>query len=265
MFTQGEFLGFDPGLGESSIRVRLDGEEIRVKAKFLISADGVNSRIRRDAGLKPIQKVPLLQAEIDLPGDWNEGTTKVWFNVDDTPYFYWLIPDKNRKAVVGLIAESGKDIKRLLDGFLTRLEFKALSYQSGAAALHAPGVEVESKIGGMQVYFTGDAGGQVKVTTVGGTVTGLFGGKAAAEAILTGESYRKRLRSVQRELDLHYFIRNLLEKMSAADYQKLIRSITPPVQNLLSSHDRDGMRSHFWKLPILQPGFIPLGIKLLLK
>jgi flavin-dependent dehydrogenase len=100
---------------------------------------------------------------------------------------------------------------------------------------------------------------------VGGTVTGLFGGKAAAEAILTGSSYREKLRRTQWELDLHYFIRTLLDKMTTADYKNLIGSLTLPVLKLLKNHDRDNMRAHFWKLPILQPRFIPLGFKLLLK
>jgi hypothetical protein len=34
---------------------------------------------------------------------------------------------------------------------------------------------------------------------------------------------------------------------------------------MLSTVDRDQMRSHFWKLVVYQPGYIPLGIKLLSK
>ncbi|NQS92468.1 MAG: hypothetical protein HQ574_08675 [Chloroflexi bacterium] len=115
------------------------------------------------------------------------------------------------------------------------------------------------------MYLVGDAAGQVKVTTVGGTVTGLYGGKAAAEAILKGSTFRKAYQNGQGELDLHLFIRNLLKKMSAEDYQRLIRDISPAVQSLLSRYDRDAMRRHFWKLPFLQLDFIPLGLKLLLR
>ena len=263
--TESEFLGFGNDQENPGIKIHTKDAELEVRSKILISADGVNSRVRSEIFPDGLSTVPLLQAEIDLPRDWDENTTRIWFDVDSTPYFYWVIPDKDQKAVVGLIAEKGVDINRLLDDFLSGQNLQANNYQSGVAALHSPGTEVETKIGDIQVFFVGDVAGQVKVTTVGGTVTGLFGGKAAAEAILTGGSYHERLKLVQRELDLHYFIRNLLEKMSADDYKKLIRSITPPVQKLLSSHDRDGMRAHFWKLPILQPGFIPLGLKLLLK
>lgn len=260
-----EFLGFENNNRKPGLKILVEGKERIVRSKFLISADGVNSSVRNEIYPNELQTVPLLQAEIDLPPAWNENTTRVWFDVASTPYFYWVIPDKHQKAVVGLIADKGANIKGLLDEFLLGHDLQAKSYQTGVAALHSPKIRIQGEIGDIQVFFAGDAAGQVKVSTVGGTVTGLFGGKAAAEAILTGSSYQKQLKNVQRELNLHYFIRNLLQKMSADDYQTLIRSITPQVQNLLSSHDRDGMRAHFWKLPLIQPGFIPLGIKLLLK
>ena len=68
---------------------------------------------------------------------------------------------------------------------------------------------------------------------------------------------------VKKELDLHLLIRRLLDQMAPGDYTSLIELLTPPVMNFLSRHDRDSMRSHFWKLTIIQPGFIPLGLKLL--
>ena len=264
IFIESEFLGFDINQGDSKLKIRHKDQEIWVRTPVLISADGVNSGVRSWIFSNKVPFAPLLQAEIDLPADWDESVTKVWFNVDATPYFYWLIPDQNRKAVVGLITKERDPIRQHLDDFLLKRKLKANSYQTGVAALHTPKIEVEACIGGIQVFFVGDAAGQVKVTTVGGTVTGLVGGRAAAEAILSGASYREKLKSVDRELDLHYFIRSLLDKMSAADYQNLIQFITPPVQKLLRSHDRDSMRAHFWKLPILQPRFIPLGLKLLL-
>ena len=231
IFMECEFLGFNSDKENPGVRIRLKGDEILVSTKNLISADGVNSQVRRSIFQNEIPAVPLLQAEVDLPLDWDENITKVWFNVDHTPYFYWVIPDKNRKAVAGLIAVNGVNIRRLLDDFLMDQDLQAISYQSGLAALHSPESEIESLVEDVQVFFVGDAAGQVKVSTVGGTVTGLFGGKAAAEAILTGSSYREKLRRTQWELDLHYFIRTLLDKMSGADYQNLVRSLTPPVLN----------------------------------
>ena len=265
IFTDSHFLGLDSNQPSPYLRIKISGEEKKFQAGFLIGADGINSQVREHILEQKLQAVPLLQAEIDLPNDWDDGVTKVWFDAENTSYFYWLIPDKNRKAVVGLISDPGQDISSKLEDFMEKYNFKPLNFQSGQASLHSQSLEVETKIGDLQVLFVGDAAGQVKITTVGGTVTGLMGGKAAAAAIYKRSSYRKELSDVMRELDLHLFIRKLLGNMANDDYQKLIRYISPPVQNLLSAHDRDEMRSHFWKLPFLQPGFIPLGLKLLLK
>ena len=65
-----------------------------------------NSRVRDLAKMDTVPSVPLLQAEIELPGEWDRDVTKVWFDVNDSPYFYWLIPDKDNKAVVGLISDA---------------------------------------------------------------------------------------------------------------------------------------------------------------
>lgn len=265
IFTDSRFSGLDASLPTPNLRLNINGEEQIIRSDLLIGADGIASEVRKNILGQKIPTVPLLQAEIDLPSAWDDGATKVWFDAEDTSFFYWLIPDKNRKGVLGLISDPGKDISRQLKDFMEKHEFEPSNFQAGQAALHSKSIQNETRIGNMKVFFVGDAAGQVKVTTVGGTVTGLMGAKAAAEAIINGSSYRIRLGGVKRELDLHLFIRRLLDQMSTDDYQKLIDYISPSVQNLLSFHDRDRMSAHFWKLPFIQPGFIPLGLKLLLK
>ena len=56
----------------------------------------------------------------------------------------------------------------------------------------------------------------VKVTTVGGLVTGLWGARAAAESILKNTSYAKALRRLNRELWLHELIRRVLNRFRPA-------------------------------------------------
>ena len=136
IFMESEFLGFTSDKEHPGLRIRLQGDEILINTKYLISADGVKSQVRRSIFQDEIPTAPLLQAEVDLPLNWDDKVTKVWFNVDNTPYFYWVIPDKNRKAVVGLIAVNGVNIRQLLDDFLMDQDLKAKSYQSGVAALH---------------------------------------------------------------------------------------------------------------------------------
>lgn len=257
-----EFLGFEQKDGHTRIKVRKDNSVQIATADCLIGADGVDSAVRKSLGVDPVPSVPLLQAVIDLPVGWDPRMTKVWFVVEDTPYFYWLIPRGNDQAVVGLISEVGSNIQALLEGFLARQDFKPISFQSGKAALHSRNIPTEFKVGDLEVKLVGDAAGQVKVTTVGGTVTG-FEGALHAVGMIRGANSQPPRSKVKRELDLHYLIRRLLDQMASGDYDELIDMLNPSVTNFLSLHDRDNMRSHFWKLVVLQPRFVPLGLKLL--
>lgn len=262
ILTSCVFLGFETNQAKTYLQVELEGSRQLLSAGHLIGADGVNSTVRKKAGLEPVPSVPLLQAEVELPRDWDPGMTKVWFDVNKTPYFYWLIPRNENQAVVGLIAEDGSSIQMLLDDFLTENGFKPLAYQAGQAAMYTQKISSKTMVGNVPVFLIGDAAGQVKVTTVGGTVTG-FGGAIEAVRLILGAKPHKGMMRVKRELDLHFLIRELLHQMSPGDYSRLIGMLTPPVMNFLSRHDRDSMRSQFWKLTILQPGFIPLGLTLL--
>jgi flavin-dependent dehydrogenase len=242
-----------------------EGQERVMSADTVIGADGIHSRVGREAGLLQPPSVPLLQAEIDLPAAWDPALTKVWFDLERTRYFFWLIPESEERGVVGLIGNPGSDLREILDDFLASLEIQADGYQAGQAAMHHPRLRPEGRVGNSRVLLVGDAAGQVKVTTVGGTVTGLWGAQAAAEAVSTGEDYLDLLQPLERELDLHWWIRALLERMEQDDYRKMIKRLSSPVTDFLARHDRDSMKSRFWKLPFLQPLFIPLGLKLLFR
>jgi len=248
--------------GITRIKILSNSDEKLIEANYLIGADGVTSAVGKAANLPKPLTVPLLQVEINLPANWDPGVTKVWFDFVDTPYFYWLIPDSEKKAVVGLITQPGVNIRVLLDRFLAEKDYHPLIYQSGTAALYSSRNRIESQVGDLKILLVGDAAGQVKVTTVGGTVTGFSGGLAAASAILDEVPYRKTRQRVTRELDLHFFIRQLLEQMNQKDYERLVGLLTPAVLSFLSRYDRDTMRQHFWMLPFIQPAFIPLGLKL---
>jgi flavin-dependent dehydrogenase len=114
------------------------------------------------------------------------------------------------------------------------------------------------------VLLVGDAAGQVKVTTVGGTVTGFWGAQVAVKSILEGTPYQQNLKGLKRELDLHWYIRALLERLDNAGYEQLVKSISPAVQSFLGKRNRDQMFGAFWKLPIIQPQLLLVGLRCIL-
>ncbi len=264
IFTNHRFLRFEEADGRARLVFECQGSQVKVRAGTVIGADGLHSQVARAAGIPHPPSVPIIQAEIELPPQWDPGVTKVWFDVNETRFFYWLIPESPERGVLGLVGEFASEPRRLLDRFLDRMGVRALHYQGAQVAMHHPSLRPWGRVGSVPVYLVGDAAGQVKVTTVGGTVTGLWGAYAAANAIIKGTSYAREVRPLKRELDIHWCIRWLLERLDNSGYDRLIRCTTPAVQCFLSRRTRDQMANSFWQLPFREPRLMLLGLRLLL-
>ena len=241
------------------------GEMTTVHAGAIIGADGVSSKVAAAAGIDCPPSVSILQAEVALPPGWDPEVTKVWFDVNDTRFFYWLIPESSDRGVVGLVGDDRARTRVLLQRFLQRHDLVPLAYQGAQVAMHHPRLRPWGRVGKAPVLLVGDAAGQVKVSTVGGTVTGLWGAAAAARSLLHGTSYARELRPLKRELDVHWFLRLLLERLDNAGYDALVRTVTPSVREFLSHRNRDEMAGGLWRLPLLQPRFILFGLRLLFR
>ena len=148
----------------------------------MVGADGATSRVARRAGWPPIETVPLVQAIVRFPKDYPPDTTRVWFVPDDTPYFYWLIPESPERAALGIIGE-GHETARCLARFLEKKQMKPLEWQGARIPVYRRWVPVKRRVGKGEVYLVGDAAAQVKVTSVGGIVTGFRGALGVAHSI----------------------------------------------------------------------------------
>jgi flavin-dependent dehydrogenase len=152
-----------------------DGAKEDFQANTVVGADGAASKVAEAAGWPRQKTVPLVQAIVKLPSDYPPATVRVWFVPDDTPYFYWLIPEADGRGALGIIGEDGAQTRRVLENFLEKKHFEPLSFQGARIPVYMGWVPVDRNVGGGKVYLVGDAAGQVKVTTVGGIVTGVRG------------------------------------------------------------------------------------------
>jgi flavin-dependent dehydrogenase len=237
-----------------------DGAIEEVDVSTLIGADGAVSRVARAAGWPAQTTVPLVQAMVRLPAGMAPDTTRVWFIPDDTPYFYWLIPDSPTHGVLGLIGEEGPETRRLLEAFLEKQRLDPLAYQAARIPVYSKWVPVHRRLAGGEVYLVGDAAGHVKVTTVGGIVTGLRGALGVSEAILTGKLGR-RLRALRRELDLHLLIRRALHNSTQARYSHLVGLLNARTRKDLEGHTRDEPAGVLWRLCLHQPRLLLFGLR----
>lgn len=235
----------------------------RVAADALVGADGAYSSVARAAGWPQQPTVPLVQALVDLPDGMPSDSVRVWFRPDDTPYFYWLIPESARRGVLGLIGVDGRETRRALEQFIQEKHFRPLGYQGARIPVYSRWVPVERKVGSGRVFLVGDAAGQVKVTTVGGIVTGFRGALGVSEAILQpGPS--PELRALRRELNLHLLIRKSLHHFRQDDYSRLVDSINGAVIQSLGRVSRDEAARVLWHVCRSRPRLLLTGLRGLL-
>lgn len=239
-----------------------DGEKDRLETfttRVLIGADGMHSRVAHKTIGNGRLTTPILQAIVEMPAGARTGTTGVWFEPKDTPYFYWSIPHSERHAAVGFIAEEGKDARAKLHRFLDRNGFKAVDLQSARIPSYSHFLRPWRQLGGGDIYLIGDAAAQVKVTTVGGLVTGLRGARAAANAIAGGTSYLRELWSLRWELSLHLMIRAAMHRFGGADYDRLLQALTPKTVAILGRRNRDDATKIVWGILSAQPRLLSFG------
>jgi len=257
------FLGLSPNANGIQVEVESSGRREELHATSVVGADGAASRVARTAGWAPIETVPLVQAIVRLPKDCPVDTTRVWFVPGDTPYFYWLIPESAERGALGVIGEDGRDTARCLAQFLEKKGIEALEWQGARIPVYKRWVPVKRRVGNGNVYLVGDAAAQVKVSTVGGIVTGFRGAQAVAESILRGGRGRELL-ALRRELSTHWLLRRTMHHFQQEDYSRLVDLLNVATRNTLSEITRDESTRLLWNVLRRQPQLVLLGLRGLL-
>ncbi len=259
------FVSLEPAGGALDLTLqRTDGSgQERISTDAVIGADGAQSAVAQAAGWPAQPTAPLVQAIVKLPQGMSSDTVRVWFVPDDTPYFYWLIPESEDRGALGLIGVNGQETRRSLERFMEKRQFTPLSFQAGRTPVYNGWVPVQRKYGQGNVYLVGDAAGQVKVSTVGGLVTGFRGAKGVSEAVLHGGRSRE-LRALRRELDLHLLIRRSIHNFKQPDYSRLVDWMNDAMRKSLSRVTRDEAGSVLWHVCRNQPRLLLVGLRGLL-
>ncbi len=132
-------------------------------ADTVIGADGAFSVVAQCAGWPRQPTVSLMQAIVELPDDMSPESTRVWFELEDTPYFYWLIPEGSGRGGLGLIADEkpdGKNPQEALKSFMEKQGLKAMEFQAAKIPLYLKWIPVHRRVGAGDVYLVGDAAGR---------------------------------------------------------------------------------------------------------
>lgn len=170
--------------------VRREESQEKFSAKVVVDAEGVSSRILRQAGLIPSNQntlVKAVQAEVENVKDMEADMVEIFVGRDYAPGFYgWLMPNQDGTAKVGLAAENGNP-RELLQSLM-------LKHPTASKKLHTATITKTSfhsiPLGGpIPKAFSdgfiavGDAASQVKPTTGGGVIFGMTCAEIAAEVV----------------------------------------------------------------------------------
>lgn len=257
------FLGLAATRGGLDLELAAAGERRspeRVAARALVGADGARSAVARCAGWPLQPTVPVLQAIVDLPADCPPDTARVWFRPDDTPYFYWLIPESADRGALGVIGVDGPRTRASLERFMAATGLRPRAWQAARIPEHRRWTPMRRRVGGGEVWLVGDAAGQVKVSTVGGIVTGLRGARAVAGALAGGDGHTER-RALRRELALHRAIRRALGHFTEDDYRALLGLLDADVRRRIGAHSRDEAARMLFDLVRARPRLVLLGLR----
>ena len=258
------FLGLGPNARGLRLEVESAGRREELHADHVVGADGATTRVGRSAGWPPVETVPLVQAIVKLPKDCPRDTTRVWFVPDDTPYFYWLIPENESRGALGIIGEgSGQETKKRIERFLQKKQMEPIEWQGARIPVYRKWIPVERQVGHGKVFLVGDAAAQVKVSTVGGIVTGFRGALGVADALL-GVGGSSELRALHLELATHWLIRKTMHHFEQKHYSYLVDLLNAATRESLGEIHRDHSTRLLWTVLRRQPRLILLGLRGLL-
>jgi len=178
----------------SGVKYEYLGEQKEIKAKIVIAADGVESRVGRWAGLKTHIDfrdmeccTQITAANISVAQD----TLYFYFGKDIAPHgYFWIFPKGNNLANIGLgvsgIVGKTKSAQSYLNSFMEKYYPDAPVLTSIAGGV--PSAVTLDKISARGIALVGDAARQVNPLSGGGIASGMIGGSIAGR--IAGEAVK---------------------------------------------------------------------------
>ncbi len=218
------------------------GTEKSVPAKIVVDAEGISSRLLRQAGLSPFNRNSLVytvEAEVEGVKDMELNAVDVYMGKMFAPGFYaWLIPRFDGTAKVGLATKSGNPkesltwlmsnhpgaTKKLGRAKITQTSFHSISLGGTISKAFSSGF-----------IAVGDAASQIKPTTGGGVIFGLTCARIAAQVINEAlekndvssaflQLYQQRCReTLGFDLNVMLRIRHFLDSLSDEKVDRVLR------------------------------------------
>jgi len=177
----------------AGVKYEFRGEQKEVRAKIVIAADGVESRVGRWAGLKTFTDFRSMECCVQITAsniNINPNTLYFYFGENVAPGgYFWIFPKQNNSANIGLGVGGMVGKKKSAMSFLN--DFMGKNYPDApvltSIAGGVPSAPTLDKITAPGIMLVGDAARQVNPLSGGGIASGMIGGsiagRIAAEAV----------------------------------------------------------------------------------
>ncbi len=215
---EGEFRSLYYQNGKPSVTILTNKEALEISAEYIIAADGVNSRIRKQlTGSFPLRFFSLSEL---LP-DYNTEACELWFGSSIAPRFYaWVFPS-SRGVDIGTIKANPVGIKTCFNNFLKKRELHSSKRPKGFFIPEWNDNLYFKK----KVFFAGDSAAQVLPFTLEGIYYAMKSAEFVATAILQDKPalYKKLWRSAFKK---RFLLMKTLHKIFLKDdtsVEKLIK------------------------------------------
>ncbi len=196
------------------------------KSSVVVGADGVNSTVRHIMGLKTNKENYVHTLQFKCDGSFDKNFVEVYFGNFAPGFFAWVIPESESRARVGLGARLGANIEEAFNKFRIQKEISG-ELHSKASAMIPVSQPLKSVVKGNSL-LVGDSGFHTKATTGGGIILGIQAAKVCAETVANNfkhktplSRYDKNLDQVNKELALHWRIRNYLNGLENKKMDKM--------------------------------------------
>ncbi len=237
--------GFDRSLAESAkeaeVEIRLNTKAIDVrketvfvehkgrgeivKAKVVVGADGVNSKMRKIIGINTDIKNHVHAYQVVAKGNFERDFVKLYFGDYAKNFFAWVVPENEERARIGLATTSG-NVKRDFEMFCNLHNFSG-EYCDMCSKLIYIGAPLKGIVKD-NIALVGEAAGHVKATTGGGILLGMEAGRILGDTIHEHfsnkeplEKYEQNLNELNKDLFLHWKIRQFINNKNEDQVESL--------------------------------------------
>ncbi len=243
---EGEFIGLT-GKKQYSVQVDTGGRLCEILSEYIVAADGVNSRVRTFAGIKPLRSLFTASERIQ---EVSRQCCEFWFGSSHAPYSYsWIFP-----ASEGISIGTGSFASGTIQTCLQKFKERTGIRLGGKKRIYRVPLWAGDLYNKGKILFAGDSAGQVMPLTYEGIYYAMKAGEYAAQAVVDSKvkTYKKMWRDRFQE---RFLLMDRLRKYFLKDDESLEKLVAmhkrPEVQEaslklwIRKEHSKESLMNYF--------------------